>query len=165
MASTSILHPDFWGDRAELTTSPVSDRSNPGVVINPPWPMLNQVNAILNGRNTTHSAEDYCGTLSIKCILHGEAAYEAAGCRFALRETDYLILNDRQTYTLDISSNTPVETFCLFFKPGFAASALSSLMTYDDHLLDEPNRVSDQPVYFFERLYPHDEVVTPVIRS
>jgi AraC family transcriptional regulator len=135
------------------------------VIINPPWGELRQVNAILNGRNTTHSAVDYCGTLSIKCILSGEALYEADGCRYAVRDTNYLILNDRQTYTLTIAAEKPVETFCVFFRPDFAAAALSDLMTPADRLLDEPRSCTAQSVHFFARLYPHDEFVTPIIHT
>jgi AraC-like DNA-binding protein len=141
----------------------MKQEAEPEVVINPPWGKLNSVNAILNGRNTTHSAQDYRGTLSIKCVLQGDALYEAEGCRFAVDATGYLVLNCGQTYTLTISSDIRVETFCLFFRPGFAEKTLHTLITPTELLLDDPLHPGGQPVQFFERMYPHDAIVTPVV--
>ncbi len=36
-------------------------------------------------------------------------------------------------------------------------------MTPQDHLLDDPGRAPGQPVAFFERLFPRDEVVLPIV--
>lgn len=133
------------------------------VVINPSRVDLNQSNAILNGRNTQYSAINFQGTLSIKCILQGQAIYEAAGGRFAVTPNSYLILNNRQTYTMTIDSEETTETFCVFFRPSFAERILHSLVTPADRLLDDPYNFSQQLVLFFEKLHPHDALITPHI--
>jgi AraC-like DNA-binding protein len=137
----------------------------PAVAINPPALDLLQSNAILNGRNTQYSAVNFQGTLSIKCVLQGQAIYEAAGGRFAVTPRSYLLLNNRQTYTMTIDSQTLTETFCVFFRPSFAERILHNLVTPADRLLDEPSGFSQQPVSFFENLYPHDAILTPHIQT
>lgn len=93
------------------------------VVVNPPVSKLAHVNAILNSKSISYYSGEYQGTLSVKCAFGGQATYEAAGERFAVDDTAYLLLNNRQTYAMTIEAETTVETFCLIISgPRLSAS-------------------------------------------
>src|SRR5206468_1818968 len=49
-------------------------------------------------------------------------------------------------------------------QPGLAAEVLGTLVKPTDHLLSSPGGGKAQPVEFFEQLYPHDALVTPLLR-
>src|SRR6266404_9956848 len=59
------------------------------------------------------------GALSIKTFPNGRALYNIGRGTHAVGQNSYLILNHRQTYSISVDSRSPVESFCLFFAPGF----------------------------------------------
>ena len=122
-----------------------------------------QQQTILNGRSHFYAYDNRTPWLSIKCMFNGQALYEIDGGRFVVGEDAYLILNHAQRYTIHIDSPTVVESFCVFFPPGWAEDARRSAGTPDEHLLDDPSHSATQPISFFERLYPHDIIVSPHI--
>jgi AraC-like DNA-binding protein len=72
-----------------------------------------------------------------------------------------LLLNHGQHYSIQIEANTAVESFCLFFAPGLAETVRHTLTMPDQHLLDAPT--TDNPITFFEKTYPHDDILTPFL--
>ncbi len=72
------------------------------VLMNPPGSLLGSQNAILSGTGTSYYVPDFESCLSVKSVLSGSAVWEAAGRRFTIHENCYLILNDRQHYTMTI---------------------------------------------------------------
>ncbi len=118
---------------------------------------------ILNGRSHVYTYYNPMPWLSIKTMSNGQALYEIDGGRFVVDEGGYLILNHEQAYTIHIDSPTTVESFCVFFPPGWAEDVRRSAATPDAYLLDDPSLPVVQPVSFFERLYPHDTLVSPQI--
>jgi AraC family transcriptional regulator len=117
---------------------------------------------IINGRNTAYYFHYLTPGLSIKTMSNGQAIYQIEGGRFAVGDDSYLILNRDQPYVIDITSPTMVESFCLFFPDTWVEEIAQTAPKPDNFLLDQT--LSLNPVCFFERLYPHDEVVTPHIR-
>ena len=104
------------------------------------------------------------GPLSIKNFPTGEAFYTVGAARYRLGAGAYLVLNEGQTYTVDIAADAPVESFCLFFATGGAADAQRALTARAEALLDDPcARQSDRRPMFFERIYPHDDLVSPAL--
>ncbi len=104
------------------------------------------------------------GFLSIKAFFGGRALYSVGGGVCAVDDHAYLLLNQGQSYTLAIESQSPVESCCLFFSPHFAREVYHSLNTPADALLDAP--LPDpglEPPGFFERTYPHDALVSPAL--
>lgn len=101
------------------------------------------------------------GTLSIKCAFDGREIYETSGTEYVVDSRSYLILNSGQRYASRIGPEHDVESFCIFFRPGFAEGALWSLTTPSDRVLDrEPGR---EPVVFIDRLYQHDQLLSPLL--
>jgi len=74
------------------------------------------------------------------------------------------VLNGGQNYTIHIDSNEPVESFCIFFAPGFAEEVQNSLSQNADRLLDGPGE-AEQALCFFEKTYAHDKLVSPAVLS
>ncbi len=105
------------------------------------------------------------GPLSIKCVFSGTEVYEVDRTRYAVDEGCYLVLNDGQKYGSAIESRQPVESFCIWFRKGFAEDVLSSLITPADRLLDEPRTPASNGLFFFDHTYANDQHVTPVIRQ
>jgi hypothetical protein len=91
--------------------------------INPPGRTLGTENAILSGYGTQYHVRDFEGCLSLKSVVQGSADWETDGRRFVVHQDCYLILNDRQHYTITIDSPKRVRTFCLFFERGFVESS------------------------------------------
>jgi AraC-like DNA-binding protein len=78
-------------------------------------------------------------------------------------ESGYLLLNEGQTYSINIESSQPVESFCLFFAQGFAEEVQQSLSRKAQRLLDEGGIGRAAPVRFFEKNYAHDRVLSPAL--
>jgi hypothetical protein len=53
--------------------------------------------------------------------------YAVDGGVHAVDPHSYLVLNHGQLYTIAIDATSPVESFCLFFDPGFAETVYHSL--------------------------------------
>ena len=117
---------------------------------------------IINGRNSAYYFNYLTPGLSIKTMSNGQAIYEIEGGCFAVGDDSYLILNRDQPYIIDITSPTIVESFCLFFPDTWVEEVAHAAPRPDDLLLDVT--AIGNPIHFFERLYPHDDVVTPHVR-
>jgi AraC-like DNA-binding protein len=126
---------------------------------------MGQATHILHERGSRHHWQGV-GPLSIKCFFRGRAFYDVGVGRYAVDDSSYLILNEGQTYTVDLDSENEIESFCIFFEHGLANSVQRSLNSKTSQLLDEPDKDRDQPsrgTNFFERTYPHDEILSPAL--
>jgi AraC family transcriptional regulator len=103
------------------------------------------------------------GQLSIKTFLGGRAQYRVGSSHHAVDESSYLVLNHGQTYSINIESRQPVESFCLFFADGFAEDVQRTLSQRPEDLLDEPDGNEIAPIHFFEKNYAHDQILSPVL--
>jgi AraC family transcriptional regulator len=118
------------------------------------------MNHILHARSTHHYWRGV-GALSIKCFWGGRALYSVGGGLHAVDQDGYLVLNDGQTYTIEIEATQPVESFCVFFDATLIKDAARSASASVENLLDSPSGESN--IQFFERVYPHDHWVSPLI--
>ena len=124
----------------------------------PGWP-----NLIIDATGRDVAYQEHAGPLSIKCVFRGREIHEVHDARFAIDDHSYLVLNAGQRYSSYTKSEEEVEIFAIFFNPDFACEVLKCLVTPADHLLENPEKPWSQPVSFFEKIYPHDSVVTPLI--
>lgn len=122
--------------------------------INPPGERLGTMNAVLSGRGTQYYVPDFEGCLSIKTVVHGNAVWETENRRFNLGEDCWLLLNDRQHYTITIDSLTPVTTFCLFFERGFVEDIFHVCITPSSRLLDSPQPQASADLAFVSCIEP-----------
>jgi AraC-like DNA-binding protein len=105
------------------------------------------------------------GCLSVKSFRGGEALYDVGRGRYRVGSDSYLILNHGQPYEITIDSEKAVESFCVFFEDGFAEEVNYSLITPAAKLLDNPRPARVEPVCFFEKTYPHDDILSPALFS
>jgi len=103
------------------------------------------------------------GQLSIKAFFGGRAHYRVGCGHHAVDDRGYLVLNEGQTYSINIESPQPVESFCLFFAQGFAEEVEQSLSVKTQRLLDEGGTGRAAPIRFFEKNYAHDRVLSPAL--
>jgi AraC-like DNA-binding protein len=87
------------------------------------------------------------------------------GAGFVVDENCYLILNDRQHYTMTIDSPTRAKTFCPFFERGFVEEINRVMVTRDELLLDSPQSPKRLALEFFNRLEPRDSAVWGLLRQ
>jgi AraC family transcriptional regulator len=126
--------------------------SSTTVAINPHHTVLGAENAILAGTNRRYHVPDYEGCLSVKSVVAGSATWETGGRRFVVHENSYLILNDRQRYTITIDAAREVTTFCLFFKRGLVEDVFRSYAAPAAALLDAPAEPGAARLNFWEKL-------------
>jgi AraC family transcriptional regulator len=130
--------------------------------LNPSGNQLGQENAVLSGTAARYHVPDFEGCLSLKCVMRGSACWETGGRRFILNADSYLILNDRQHYTITIEAREKATTFCLFFRRGFVEDVHRAMVTPQSALLDSP--VTEGTLEFFNRLEPQDCPVLDRVR-
>ena len=124
--------------------------------INPPSDRLGRENAVLSGRGSRYYVPDFEGCLSVKTVIDGTATWETENRRFVLDEDRWLVLNDRQRYTITIDSIRPVTTFCLFFERGFVEEVYRAQVTPSEVLLDSPQPSRMHAVEFVTRIESPD---------
>lgn len=123
---------------------------------------LGSASFIIHGNAPQHHWKG-TGCLSIKSFRGSEAIYKVGTGRYRVPQESYLVLNQRQPYELTIEAVEPIESFCLFFEDGFVEDVRRSLTVPTPKLLDDPEVNADESIYFFERTYPHDDIVSPAL--
>jgi AraC-like DNA-binding protein len=123
-----------------------------------------QQSVFTSGRGHVYFAQTPGLPLSLKCMFNGRAHYRIQGAEFSVDDGGYLILNNRQPYSIEIASPTCVETFVLWVPDGWAEDAARNLTRPNEQLLDEPAAPGAAPA-FFERYTPHDLTVSPKVRE
>ncbi|WP_053368524.1 helix-turn-helix domain-containing protein [Bacillus sp. FJAT-27245] len=107
-------------------------------------------NFVLHAKSNQYHWEG-SGQLSIKTFSNGKALYKTNKGFFAVEENRYLLLNEGE-YTISIDQQEEVESFCIFFKDGFAGEVLRGMSASSYALLSDPFKESDS-VGFFEKTY------------
>lgn len=132
------------------------------VLINPSGVELGQRNAIVWRRASHYHFDHFPGSLSIKSAVSGCAVWETQGGRFEIDPNSYLVLNTGQDYSMTIEAPRSIETFCLFFRPGFVEAACHAHKTADAQLLDDPFGAATA-IGFSERLHQYDDRFRPLL--
>lgn len=124
--------------------------------------VLGECSFIIDGSNRQYNWQG-TGCLSIKTFAGGEALYNVGRGRFRVDEQSYLLLNQNQPYEITVEAQQPLASFCLFFENGLVEEVQHSSNAPAKELLDEPQPVKHEPLYFFEKTYPHDELLSPAL--
>ena len=152
-------------------------KPEPRVLINPTGTQLAGANAIIWGRAKQYHVAEFPGPLSIKSVVRGSGVWGTAEAERVVDSGSYLVLNAGRPYSLTIDAREIVETFCLFFRPGFVEDAHRAEGCDPVALLDEPfaaEQVAEKStaangngrlrVEFFETLHGHDGMVSPLLK-
>lgn len=135
-----------------------------GILLNPGGRILGSQNAIMSGTANHHYVPDFEGCLSLKSVLAGSVVWETPGRRYEVHENTYLVLNDRQHYTMTIDSARCATTFCIFFERGFVEDVLRATASPASALLDQPQPHFHPAVDFMERIEPLAPIQSELLR-
>jgi AraC family transcriptional regulator len=89
------------------------------LLVNPRNPAFGEDHILLHGLARQHYATGVHAPLSIKAVINGEGRWRTTEGEFLVDSSNLLVVNQDQEYSLTIDAAQPVETFCIFFKPGF----------------------------------------------
>jgi AraC family transcriptional regulator len=109
-------------------------------------------NLVLHASARRHVVNDFAGPLSIKSVLRGEVDWIVDGRPLQVDANSFLVLNDAQTYSMNIDTIRPVETCCVFFHRGFVERAAQDVTTPLESSLDAPWRAAPR-LQFVSRLH------------
>jgi AraC-like DNA-binding protein len=144
-------------------------RAKPVVLINPPPTEMGRTNAIVWGRAKQYHVAEFPGPLSIKTVVRGSAMWGTREAERLVDSRSYLVLNAGQRYSLTVDARETVETFCLFFRNGWVEDAHRVERSDPVKLLEAPfasaRSNGNGEAEFFETLYKHDVVVSPLVRK
>ena len=124
-----------------------------------------QRSVFTSGRGFSYFAQTPGLPLSLKSMSNGRAIYRFDRNQVAVDDAGYLILNNRQPYSIEIASPTRVGTFVLWFPDGWAEDVLCSATRSAERLLAEPSSKGATPAMFFSHHTPHDQTVSPKVRA
>lgn len=119
----------------------------------------------MSGRGFSYFAATSGLQLSLKCMFNGRALYRFDRNEVAVDDAGYLILNNRQPYSIEIASPTRVETFVLWFPDGWVEDVLRSANVPAERLLADPANNGAGPAMFLSHYTPHDRTVSTKVRS
>jgi AraC-like DNA-binding protein len=122
-------------------------------------------NSIILARSRRIEFPLFAQRLSIKAASGGRERYLLT---HPAREVDvdddsFLILNDGHTYGSYIAQDREIESFSIFFRPGFADEVRRDIDTPIDRALEGGTVNSAGETGFLEFLQPHDRRITPVL--
>ena len=95
-------------------------------------------------------------TFSMKCAFGGTEKYVLGNMKYSVGEDTYLLLNEDTLYESIIDSESSVESFTLNFTRNFVNDVFYSISRRDECLLDNPVRINEEGLNFYEKLYPHN---------
>lgn len=120
-------------------------------------------NVVVNALVKKIQYKEHWGPLSIKCAFKGQEHYHSKNFFYTVNDSNFLIFNEGIEYASFIDSKTEVESFTIHFSPLFEQRAAHALLATDSKLLDDPFFVKDSNIQFSQRLYAHNDKVSPLL--
>lgn len=122
-------------------------------------------NVIIKAGSTRVGYPEHWGGLSLKCAFGGNEYYESGREFYAVNDSSYLIFNEGKYYSSFIDSKTEVASFTVNFTPELERLAFQSIIAKAHELLDNPHRLSSEKLHLDEKLFRHDNIISPLIHS
>jgi AraC-like DNA-binding protein len=119
--------------------------------------------AVISARARRAEYAEFKQLLSIKAAAGGAENYFVDGRRITVDDDTFAIFNSDRVYASSIDAIKPVHSFSIFFDRKLAAQAWHSLAK-SAAKLDEAPDAELRPPEFAERLYEHENLVSPVLR-
>ncbi len=88
-------------------------------------------NLVLRAKAKRHRVDRYAGPLSIKTVLSGRVTWLVRGRELVVDPSSFLVVSSGEEYSMNIQAETPVETCCAFFAPGFVERVAGDLVSPD----------------------------------
>jgi AraC-like DNA-binding protein len=119
--------------------------------------------AVISARTCRAEYPDFKQLLSIKAAVGGAENYFIDGRRVTVDDDTFAIFNHDRVYASRIESLRPVHSFSIFFDRKVAAQVWHSVAR-PAGALDDGADAALRPGEFAERLYEHENLVSPVLR-
>jgi AraC-like DNA-binding protein len=119
--------------------------------------------AVISARTRRAEYPEFKQLLSIKAAGGGAEDYFIDGRRMTVDDDTFAIFNHGRVYASRVESLHPVHSFSIFFDRKAAAQAWHSLAR-SASALDDGAEAELKPGEFAERLYEHENLVSPVLR-
>lgn len=118
-------------------------------------------NFVIDAHSKEISYPEHWGGLSVKCAFNGQEFYKSNNSFYGVDDDHYLIFNEGKYYSSWIDGENEVESFTVNFAPSFAAAFFKSVTASQSTLVDDPFSSKASIIRFSERLYQHNNLVTP----
>jgi AraC family transcriptional regulator len=135
------------------------DFNAPGFDLQRYYSLFLENNVIINAQSSDVEYGDHWGPLSVKCAFRGKEFYHEGRKTVAVDDSSFLIFNEGKIYSSYIKSDSTVQSFTINFNPDFVREVIQSLLQRDL----EVNAGVQRDLHFVERLYPHDNSITPLL--
>jgi AraC family transcriptional regulator len=119
--------------------------------------------AVISARARRAEYPEFKQLLSIKAVVGGAESYFVDGRRLTVDDDTFTIFNSDRVYASSIEALRPVHSFSIFFDRRLVAQAWHALAR-PAKALDEAPDAELVPPEFAERLYEHENLVSPVLR-
>jgi AraC family transcriptional regulator len=119
--------------------------------------------AVICARARRAEYPEFKQLLSIKAAAGGAENYFVDGRRITVDDDTFAIFNADRVYGSSIEALQPVHSFSIFFDRRLLAQTWQSLATSARNLDQAPD-AELKPPEFAERLYEHENLVSPVLR-
>jgi len=103
------------------------------------------------------------GPLSVKCAFNGSEYYQKRNCKYAVSDENFLLLNEDTTYSSYIEPGEEVESLTINFSREYQKDVGRVMANSAGNLLDQPFDPAGELVFVEEKLYKHNNVVSPLI--
>jgi AraC-like DNA-binding protein len=126
----------------EMIKTPMSPTRRQTQYLFPTGAQFGSDNLVLHATARRHLVQGFSGPLSIKSVIRGEVDWIVDGRRLHVDSNSVLLLEEGQSYSMDIDSVRPVETCCVFFRHGFVEAVAQDATTPLENSLDLPQRAA-----------------------
>jgi AraC family transcriptional regulator len=109
-------------------------------------------NLVLHATGRRHIVNDFAGPLSIKSVIRGRVEWITGGRASVVDQHTFLVLEDGERYSMNIDSDSPVETCCAFFQSWFVEETARDATTPIEACLDSPWKKAPR-LEFLSRLH------------
>ena len=103
------------------------------------------------------------GPLSVKCAFNGSEYYQKRSCKYAVSDENFLLLNEGTTYSSYIEPGNEVESLTINFSREYQNDVRRVMGMPADRLLDQPFESPGEMIFVEEKLYKHNNFVSPLI--
>ena len=120
---------------------------------------------IINTKVTESYRPDVMGPISLFTNLQGTSYCSADGRKVQVSDNHFFITNRFQSYTLEIESAQPVETFNIHFGECISEGVLGALLTPADKILNDGEQQAVHTIAFYNKLYRRDELFNQLVTA
>jgi len=120
--------------------------------------------AVICARARRAEYPEFRQLLSIKAAFGGVEDYFLDGRRIAVDDDTFAIFNAGRSYASRIDALAPVHSFSVFFEAGMVEQVRRTMSATTTQLLADPAGAGAGAPEFAERVYEHDQLVSPALR-